>query len=127
MGRCRAGGDFIGDVLACAEAGINQIMACQMVYRFGVEGQSVRLEDRFSVPAHAKPGQILQYSRDMFLATAPRIDVIYSQKDSPALRARQIPGHQCGPAMSHVQTAGRTGGKACHNMLWAVSTYHTHS
>ena len=77
-------GDLIGDLLACAKAGIDQTIRLKLLKRGLVGGDAIGLTHHRLLPGNPEPRQILENGGDEFLAATRRIDILDSNDQALA-------------------------------------------
>ena len=79
-----------GDIASGAETGIEEPSFPEMLKSFPVPRNSLRLDEKWSVPLEAKPAQVLENSLDELWPASRLIEVLDPQEESAAAFARSL-------------------------------------
>jgi len=117
--------DFTGNLLARAEAWIEQTPAPKRVQSPRVFGKMFRLATRRAIPVETEPGQILEDRCLVFRLATGGVDVLDPQQEAPPSLPRAPPSKQGGASVPGVQQPGGTRGKTRDNRRGAHKTLFT--
>src|SRR5690242_15488494 len=107
-----SGGDLRLDLLAAAEAGIEQAAGGE-----GIEGRAI-VASVIGLPAHRRlplkpqPGKVLEDARLEFGPAAAAVDILDAQEEAPAALSRAVGGEERGVRMAEMEAARRAGREA---------------
>src|SRR3546814_13558935 len=110
VGSGARGGDLGGELLAGAEAGIDQAARLQRRERLRIVGEVVRLPPHRLLPHEAQPGQVFQDRRLEFRACAVGVAVLAAEQQAAA-RSGGAGGEEARGGVAYAPEGGGRGGE----------------